>query len=111
MDKNEILEKSRNENKNADPYEMEVNAKAHSCGLWSTLLLCVILTFIRFIKEDRFDFSLVAMLWVLNAVVYTYKAVKLKEQKLLVVQAVLSCAAAVIFLAVAFLQIFLGVLR
>ncbi|MDE6746242.1 MAG: hypothetical protein K2J72_06340 [Oscillospiraceae bacterium] len=109
MDKNEILEKSRNENKNADPYEMEINAKAHSYGLWSTLLLCVILAFIKFIKEQRFDFSLVAMMWVLNAVTSTYRAVKLKEQ-MLVVQAVLSCAAAVIFLAVAFLQIFLGVL-
>ena len=104
MNRNEILEKSRNENKNADPYEMEINAKAHSFGLWSTLLLCVILTFIKFIKEQRFDYSLVAMLWVLNAVAYTYKAVKLKEQKL-VFPAVLYCITAVIWTAATVLQI------
>ena len=106
MNKNEILEKSRNENKNADPYEMEVNAKAHSCGLWSTLIICVILTFIRFIKEQRFDYSLVAMLWVLNAVVYTYKAVKLKEKKL-IPSAVCFDITAVIWTAAAILQIVL----
>ncbi|MDE7288048.1 MAG: hypothetical protein K2N71_00910, partial [Oscillospiraceae bacterium] len=86
------------------PYEMEINAKAYSCGLWSTLILCVILTFIKFIKEQRFDFSLVAMLWVLNAVMVTYKAVKLKEQKL-VVHAVLYGVAAVVWTAATVLQI------
>lgn len=104
MDKNEILEKSRNENKNADPYEMEVSAKALSHGMWSAFLICVILMFIKFIKEDKLDFSLVAMLWVLNAVAYTYKAVKLKEKKL-IAQAVLNDIAAAIWTAAAVLQI------
>ncbi len=104
MNKNEILEKSRNENKNADPYEMEVSAKAISHGMWSAFLTCAILMFIKFIKEDRFDFSLVAMLWVLNAVASTYKAVKIKEQKL-VLPAVLYCITAVIWTAAAVLQI------
>lgn len=104
MDKNEILEKSRNENKNADPYEMEINAKALSHGMWSAFLICVILMFIKYIKEDKFDFSLVAMLWVLNAVAYTYKAVKLKEKKL-ITSAVCFDIAAVIWTAAAVLQI------
>ena len=104
MDKNEILEKSRNENKNADPYEMEVSAKAISHGMWSAFLICVILMFIKFIKEDKLDFSLVAMLWVLNAVAYTYKAVKLKEKKL-IAQAVLNDIAAAVWTAAAVLQI------
>ena len=104
MDKNEILEKSRNENKNADPYEMEVSTKALSHGMWSAFLICVILMFIKFIKEDKLDFSLVAMLWVLNAVAYTYKAVKLKEKKL-IAQAVLNDIAAAVWTAAAVLQI------
>lgn len=104
MDKNEILEKSRNENKNADPYETEVSAKALSNGMWSAFLVCVILTFIKFIKEDKLDFSIVAMLWVLNAVAYTYKAVKLKEKKL-VTSAVCFDIVAVIWTAAAVLQI------
>ena len=82
MNKNEILEKSRNENKTADPYEMEINAKACSYGLWSALILSVILTAVKLLREQMFDFSFVAMLCVLNAVMYTYKAVKLKEKKL-----------------------------
>lgn len=106
MNKNEILEKSRNENKNADPYEMEVNAKALSHGMWSALLVCVIITFIKFIKEDEFDYSILAMIWVLNAVTYTYKAVKLKEKKFIQV-AVCYDIVAVIWTAVAILQIVL----
>lgn len=107
MNKNEILEKSRNENKNADPYEMEINAKAYSYGLWSTLILCVILTAVKLVKEQMFDFGLVAMLGVLNAVTYTYKAVKQKEKKL-TVAAVSFDITAVIWIAAAIVQILLG---
>lgn len=106
MNKNEILEKSRNENKNADPYEMEINAKAHSYGLWSTMILCVILTAVKLVKEQRFDFGLVAMLGVLNAVTFTYKAVKQKEKKL-TVAAVSYDITAAIWIAAAIAQILL----
>lgn len=106
MNKNEILEKSRNENKNADPYEMEINAKAHSYGLWSTLLLCVILTTLKLLKGQMFDFGLVAMLWVLNAVTYTYKAVKQKEKKY-IVPAISYDITAVIWIVAAVAQILL----
>lgn len=106
MDKNEILEKSRNENKNADPYEMEINAKSYSYGLWSTLILCVILTAVKLINKQIFDYSLVAMLWVLNAVMFTYRTVKLKKKKLVAV-AVSTDIAAAIWTAAAVLQIIL----
>ena len=104
MDKNEILEKSRNENQNADPYEMEITAKGLSHGMWSAFLVCVILTFIKFLKEDKLDYSVLAMLWVLNAVAYTYKAVKLKEKKL-ITSAICFDIAAVIWTAAAILQV------
>ncbi|MCM1328546.1 MAG: DUF6442 family protein [Ruminococcus sp.] len=104
MNKDEILEKSKEENKNADPYEMEVTAKAHINGMWGALLCAAVLTFIKFIKEDTFDLSIVAMLLVLNAVVHTYKAVKLKEKKF-VTQAVLYCIAAVLETGSAIVQI------
>lgn len=38
------------------------------------------LTAVKFFKEQRFDFSLVAMIWILNAVTFTYKAVKHKKK-------------------------------
>ncbi len=38
------------------------------------------LTTVKFFKEQRFDFSLVAMIWILNAVTFTYKAVKHKKK-------------------------------
>ena len=106
MNRNEILEKSRNENKNADPYEMEVSAKAISYGLWSALIISVILTFIKLIKEGEFDYSISAMLWVFIAVAYTYKAAKLREEKF-VVCAILYDITAVIWTIVAILRIFL----
>lgn len=107
MNKNEILEKSRNENKNADPYEMEITAKAHLYGLWSTLILCTVLTALKLLKGQGFDFGLVAMLWVLNAVAYTYKAVKHKEKKY-IVPAVSFDITAVIWIAAAVAQILMG---
>lgn len=107
MNKNEILEKSRNENKNADPYEMEITAKAFSHGMWSAFLICVILTFIKFLKEDKLDFGILAMLWVFNAVAYTYKGVKLKNKKL-IISAVCFDIAAAIWTAAAVAQILVG---
>lgn len=104
MNKNEILEKSRNENKNADPYEMEVHKNALSLGVSSAFLGCVVLMFIKFLKEGKLDFSILVMLGVLNAVTYTYKAVKLKEKKL-IISAVSFDIAAVIWTATAVLQI------
>lgn len=107
MNKNEILEKSRNENKNADPYEMEINAKALSNGMWSALLFGVILTALDFIKMQKFNFSLVAIIWVLDAVANTYKAAKLKEKRF-IVNAVLFDITAVCWAAVAVIQILFG---
>ena len=106
MNKNEILEKSRNENQNADPYEIEVSAKAISYGLWSALIISVILTFIKLIKKDEFDYGILAMLWVFNAVAYTYKAAKLREEKFIVC-AILYGIIAVIWTAAALHKIFL----
>ncbi|MCM1328545.1 MAG: DUF6442 family protein [Ruminococcus sp.] len=107
MNKDEILEKSKKENQSADPYEMEINAKALTNGLWSAFGCTVVLTFIKFLKENVLDFGLLAMIWVLNAVAYTYKAVKLKE-KTIVIQAVLYCIVAVIWTVLTIFQIFQG---
>lgn len=104
MDKNEILEKSRNENKNADPYEMEVHKNALSLGVSSAFLACIAVMFIKFLKEGQLDFSILVMLGILNAVTYTYKAVKLKEKKL-ITAAVSFNIAAVIWTAMAVVQI------
>lgn len=80
MDKNEILEKSRNENQNADPYFMEVNSKALTNGMLCALMFGIILTAVKLFKEQSLDFGLLAILGVFNAVTNIYKAVKIKEK-------------------------------
>lgn len=104
MNKNEVLEKSRSENKNADPYLMEVNSKALTNGMWSALLISVVLTAVKFFKEQSFDFSLLAILGVLNAVTNIYKAVKIKEKNY-VIAAVSFSIAAVIWTGLAVAQL------
>ncbi|MCM1328544.1 MAG: DUF6442 family protein [Ruminococcus sp.] len=81
MNKDEILEKSKKENQSADPYTIEVHKKGFSLGVSSATIVSSILMLIRIFKENTVDLSIMAMIFVLNAVMYTYAAVKLKEKK------------------------------
>lgn len=49
MTKEEILEKSRNENQNKDVYDLEVQNKAIRTAYFSAPVLCVIVSLLQFI--------------------------------------------------------------
>lgn len=104
MNKNEILEKSRNENKNADPYEMEINAKAGSYGVIAALILCFILFLIQIFAGHGLNYGLWAICSILNAAASCYKAAKLKTKNLTFI-AVSYSIMSVLLIAAAIIQI------
>ncbi|MBO7221684.1 MAG: hypothetical protein J6V37_01415 [Clostridia bacterium] len=53
MDKNEILEMSRNENKNGDEREQNINLKASNIGLVVSMLLAVIYAIVGMIVLEN----------------------------------------------------------
>lgn len=84
MNKNEILEKSRNENKKADPYEMEVARKGYEYGMKAGYTLASILFIIHYCQGQGLDYELFAIALAANAISTFYTAIKLKEKKYII---------------------------
>lgn len=81
MEKEEILAKSRAENKNQDVFELEVLAKgAHLGSVWMTVLGSVLLV-ANAIVNSEFDFGLFAMVYTPTMVIFWYKWSKLKRER------------------------------
>lgn len=87
MNKNEILEKSRNENKKTDPYEMEVIRKGNEYGMAAGYVLCAILFIAQYLTGTGLNYGLFTMLLTVNAVSALYNALKLKEKKYVLIAA------------------------
>lgn len=80
MEKNEILEASRKENKNQDLYELEINNKSDQIGAFTGLIVTVILycVTIDYYKPVAFGFYLIYTSS--NAAIYLYRFIKLKKK-------------------------------
>lgn len=81
MNKNEILEKSKNENKIADPYEMEVARRGNEYGMLSAYIIATALLIVRYYQGKGLDYGLYGIVLTMNAVSSVYNAVKLKDRK------------------------------
>ena len=84
MNKNEILEKSRNENKKADPYEMEVARKGYEYGMRAGYTLATILFIIHYCQGQGFDYEFYTIVLAVNVISSFYTAIKLKEKKYII---------------------------
>lgn len=80
MNKEEILEKSRQENKNQDVYEKEVLIKAGNIGAITVVILCLILYCLQIFLGEGADYGLVALFFGLEAAIFTVKGIKLKRK-------------------------------
>lgn len=80
MNKEEILQASRNENKNKDIYELEVIGKAQRIGGLAALCAAFVLMFIeRVILENGTNYGYYCIIMTAGAGLWIYKAVKLKK--------------------------------
>ena len=80
MEKEEILEKSRNENKNQDLVEVEIIKKSSSISLLVVSILCTIFTIFEVHIGAKGYFAFQAIMFATVASQYIYKSVKLKRK-------------------------------
>lgn len=85
MTKEEILEKSRNENKNQDIYDLEIQNKAARYSIYAASILCCLLIILQGIVKKVIPFELLMVLSGMESVLFIVKYVKMhKKHELLV---------------------------
>ncbi len=82
MNKEEILEKSRAENKNRDPYELEVSNNGFALGFVSAMIIGIILWAVELIATGINNFRIYCLAVAVISVSSLYRGVKLKNKKL-----------------------------
>jgi len=80
MDKNEILEKSRLENKSRDPYEAEVIREGGNYGAAAAAVLATVFVAVQIFVGGGMNLGLYAVALVAQATIFTVKAVRLRRR-------------------------------
>ena len=73
MNKEEILEKSRNDNKNNDPYYLETRARGMKYGRIAAIILCLALFAIDYIILGKMNYGYYGIFTALFAADYLYR--------------------------------------
>lgn len=81
MKKEEILEKSKKDNKNKDMYCIQVEAKGANYAGITMLILAFIYYTYEIMQGKGSNPALYSIITVYNAVLYGYKAVKIKDKR------------------------------
>lgn len=85
MNKEEILAKSRKENKDQDIYEKEVLKEAGNAGAICASVLCLIFFATQIFVGEGTNYGLWAIIFAIQAGGFTVKAVKLKRKHEIVI--------------------------
>lgn len=85
MTKEEILKKSRNENQNADVYDLEVQKSAVKIAFITGLLLILVISAVIFIVKHEFCAELYMLFAGMETVLFGYKYAKMKKKHELMV--------------------------
>lgn len=88
MNKEEILEKSRIENKNLDLFEREVSQKAGNLAVIIAAILATVFYVIQFFVGLGQNYGLYAVVFSIPATGYLVKALRMKNKKDIVAAAV-----------------------
>ena len=80
MDKDEILKKSREENKDRDLVEEAVLARANALSLGVGMMVCGLLSVLSAVFQDGPDYSVWAVMWAIQASIFLFKYRKLRRR-------------------------------
>lgn len=80
MNKEEILKKSRMENKNKDIYEMEVVKAGGTAGAVAAAILATVFFSVQIFVGGGTNYGLYAIAFIIPAAGFTVKAIKLKRR-------------------------------
>ena len=81
MKKEEILEKSKKENKNKDIYALEVETKAANIAGLAMLILAAIYFTYEILSGKGTNYALYSLIAIYDAIMYGYRAIKIKEYR------------------------------
>lgn len=81
MKKEEILEKSKKENKNKDIYAIQIEAKAANVAGITMLILAAIYFTYEILSGKGTNYALYSLIAIYDAVMYGYKAIKIKQSR------------------------------
>lgn len=84
MDKNEILEQSRKQNKSRDPFEQEVIAQGSALAYSVGLLICTMFFMLETLINHHQNYALMAIWISMEATLSIYKYCKLRKTSELV---------------------------
>lgn len=79
MKKEEILEKSRKDNKNKDMYEKEVEIKAATWAAIAMLILAFIYFTYEIMSGKGTNYALYSLITIYNTILYGGKAIKIER--------------------------------
>lgn len=82
MNKEEILEKSKEENKNRDPYDLEVSNNGFVFGIITAMIIGIVLWAVELIATGIFEYRIYCLAVAVTAVSSLYRGIKLKNKKL-----------------------------
>lgn len=85
MTKEEILEKSRNENQNKDVYDLEVQNKAARVAYFSVPVLCAVISIFQFIFEKTVSAGLWSVVFGMFSVTFLVKFIHMHKKHELIV--------------------------
>ena len=78
--RDEILARSRNENKGKDLFEMEVQVKAGIWGACAAAILAAIFFTVQIVVGGGTNTGVIAVVFSINAVGYIFKSIRLKQR-------------------------------
>jgi hypothetical protein len=93
MNKEEILAKSRKENKNQDVFEKEVVRDAGNIGAVVAVVLATVFFVIQIFLGEGMNYGLYAIVFSVPATGFTVKAIRMKRKHEIVVAALYAIAA------------------
>lgn len=80
MNKEEILAKSRMENKDQDIFEKEVMKDAANVGAITSISLCTVFFVLQIVLGEGINYGMWAIVFSMEAAIFTVKAIKLKKK-------------------------------
>lgn len=93
MNKDEILAKSRSENKDRDVFEKEVLKEAGNAGAIVAAILCTVFFVIQILVGEGTNYGLYAIFFSVFAAGFTVKAIRMKRKHEIVFAAIYTAAA------------------
>ncbi|GGG69500.1 DUF6442 family protein [Paenibacillus radicis (ex Gao et al. 2016)] len=92
INKEEILSKSRKENKDRDLFKIEVQVSAGNIGSFAATLLATLFFVTQSVIGDGFDFGLYAIILSISAAGFIFKAIRLKRRRDIVLSIIYTLA-------------------